>query len=85
MQNKRAKIAKVIENGAGGDTSPQNAKLGKAAADAALWSAINNKSIRAAQDAVAKQLTRREAKRKRGRDATIITSGTDIQSRTLLG
>lgn len=81
-------ILKTISRTVGklvGAEDPQDKAAQNAAKQVALNSAINNRSIRAQQDAVAKQLTRRESKRKRGRDATIITSGTDIQSKTLLG
>jgi hypothetical protein len=79
------KIGKLV-----GAEDPQD----KAARNAAKAAATNasmeaqsqsNRKFAAQQDAATKQLTRRQAKRTRGRDATIITSGTDIQSRSLLG
>jgi hypothetical protein len=79
------KIGKLVGAQDPQDKAARNAAK-KAASDATMeYQMQANRKIREQQDAAAKQLTRRQAKRTRGRDATIITSGTDIQSRSLLG
>lgn len=74
------KVGKAVGIDPAGDAA--NARK-KAEAEVAKNSAFANKDVRASQDRM--RMRQKSKGRGRGRDSTIITSGSEIQSRTLLG
>lgn len=83
----KKKVVKAVKEIAGIDDNQKDAaKEAQKAADAQvkLLSAQGNEDVRKKMEAM-RANPRRRGRATRGRDSTIITQGSEIQSRTLLG